>query len=161
MLHYLHIQQHYYQKEKIKEEDRITLIKINSNIDLLVYDSSRNTYAAASSSIIKVVNYATKFSVLKTGYGNALEGVQFELYNEDKTQRLNCLLESPGVYYYIDNQELADNYVYVTNSNGYITFKNLPGGTYYLKEIATISPYILPQGDGVYTKVEIKSIEVK
>lgn len=139
----------------INEEDRTTLIKINSNRDLLVYDSSRNTYAAASSSIIKVVNYATKFSVLKTGYGNALEGVQFELYNEDKTQRLNCLLESPGVYYYIDNQELADNYVYVTNSNGYITFKNLPAGTYYLKEIATISPYILPQGDGVYTKVEI------
>ena len=139
----------------LNEEGRTTLIKINSNRDLLVYDNSRKTYVASSSSIIKVVNYMTKFSVLKTGYGNVLEGVQFELYNEDKTQKINCAYEAPGVYNYVDNQASVDNYVYVTNSNGYITFKNIPTGTYYLKEIATISPYILPQGDGVYTKVEI------
>jgi hypothetical protein len=65
-------------------------------------------------------------------------------------------MSSAGVYDYVDNQDSIENYVYVTNSSGYITVNNLPEGTYYLKEIYTIPPYVLPTGDALYTKIEIK-----
>lgn len=138
-----------------KEEDRTTLIKINSNSDLLVYDKTKNTYISSSSGIVRVVNYTTRINIEKTGHGSPLEGVQFELYNSDKTEKIKSSLISSGKYLYVDNQESVDNYVYVTNSNGLITIDNLPAGTYYFKEIYTIPPYVLPVGDGVYTKVTI------
>ena len=137
------------------ESLRTTLIKINSNRDLLVYDKTKNTYTSASSSVVMVVNYNTVININKTGNGRPLEGVQFELYNEAKTTKLRCYQTSIGNYTYLDDQDSADNDVYVTNSNGAISIQNLPEGTYYLKEIYTPEPYVLPQGDGIYTKFTI------
>ncbi len=137
-------------------ENRTTKIKIDSNRNLLVYDNARKTYVSSANAVVKVTNYTTKFVIHKVGNGNPLEGVQFELYNSNKTTKLKCSLVSPGVYNYIDNQNSVDNYVYVTNSKGDITINNLPEGTYWIKEISTISPYVLPTGDGVYTKIEVK-----
>lgn len=139
-----------------KDENlRTTLIKINSNSDLLVYDRTKNTYTAASAGTVRIVNYYTRINVSKTGHGSPLQGVQFELYNSDKSEKIKCYYYSPGYYIYVDDQTTVDNYVYVTDSYGYITIDNLPEGTYYFKEIATIEPFVLPTGDGVYTKVEI------
>ena len=137
------------------ESLRTTLIKINSNSDLLVYDNAKKTYVAASAGTVRVVNYYTRVNLSKTGHGSPLQGVQFELYNADKTEKIKCYYYSPGYYVYVDDQSSIDNYVYVTDSYGYITIDNLPEGTYYFKEIATIDPFVLPTGDAVYTKVEI------
>ncbi len=141
------------------EETRTTKIKVNSNRDVLVYDSAKKTYVAASQGIVTIKNVTTKVILKKIGNGNSLEGVQFELYDENKEQRIKTTVDGAGVYTYQDNQSSVDNYVFVTNSKGEITINYLPEGTYYFKEIATVSPYVLPQGDGVYTKVEIKITE--
>ena len=135
------------------EAARTTYIKVKDG-DLLVKNSN-NSYVPATDGNVRVVNYITKVNIEKTGYGNPLEGVQFELYNEDKTEKLKCTVDAPGIYTYVDDQASVDNYVYVTNVNGKITINNLPEGTYYFKEIYTPTPYVLPQGDGVYTKVTI------
>jgi hypothetical protein len=138
------------------ESSRTTLIKINANKELSVYDQTRKTYIPTATGTVKVVNYNTNINIHKTGNGKPLEGVQFELYNSDKTVKLKSVLGQPGRYAYTDDQSVADSDVYITNSTGDIYINNLPEGTYYLKEIATIEPYTLPAGDGVYTKVVIK-----
>lgn len=138
------------------ESARTTLIKINANKELSVYDQIRKTYIPTATGTVKVVNYNTNINIHKTGNGKALEGVQFELYNSDKTTKLKSILGQPGRYTYADDQTVADSDVYITNATGDIFINNLPEGTYYLKEIATIEPYTLPTGDGVYTKVVIK-----
>lgn len=135
------------------EEERTTYIKIDANRNLLVKDKNRNTYAAAALSTVKIVNYTTEIKILKTGNGNPLAGVQFELYNADKSVKLSCNLVSPGVFNFADNGGTTD--VYVTNSEGKITINSLPEGTYYLKEIATVDPFVLPSGNGVYTEIVI------
>ena len=135
------------------EAARTTYIKV-VNGDLLVKNSN-NSYVPANDGNVRIVNYITKVNIEKTGYGNPLEGVQFELYNEDKSEKLKCAVDAPGLYTYVDDQASVDNYVYVTNSSGKITINNLPEGIYYFKEIYTPTPYVLPQGDGVYTKVTI------
>ena len=140
----------------IDEESRTTLIKIGANRELSVYDNARKTYVPAGTATVTVVNYNTNIKIHKTGNGKPLPGVQFELYNADKSIKLKSIVESAGVYNYTDDQTVDGNTVYITNSTGDITIKNVPEGTYYLKEIATVDPYVLPGGDGVYTKVEIK-----
>ena len=138
------------------EADCSTKIKIDSNRNLLVFDKSRNTYVSSGDAVVKIKNYTTKFTIHKVGNGNPLEGVQFELYNADKTVKLKCNMVSAGVYNYVDNQNAVSNSVYITNANGDVTINYLPEGTYWIKEVYTIPPYTLPTGDGVYTKVEIK-----
>ena len=137
------------------EESKTTYIKINSKSDLLVYDKNTKKYVPSGDATIKVINYKTKVNIEKTGFGSPIEGVQFELYNADKTQKIKCILQAPGIYNYSSNQGEIDNSVYITNSLGKITINNLPAGIYYLKEIYTPNPFVLPQGDGVYTKFEI------
>ena len=140
----------------IDEASRTTLIKVNEKRELSVYDKTRNAYVPTPTGTIRVVNYNTSIKVHKTGNGKPLAGVQFELYNADKSVRINATHVSAGVYEYADDQTLEQNSVYITNSTGDITIKNIPEGTYYLKEIATVEPFVLPTGDGIYTKVVIK-----
>ena len=137
----------------LSEKERTTYIKIDSNRNVLVRDNNKNTYSSAPLSTVKIVNYQTELKILKTGNGNPLAGVQFELYNADKSTKLSSNLVSPGIYNYIDNNGNTD--VYVTNLEGKININGLPEGTYYLKEIATVEPFVLPQGNGVYTEVVI------
>lgn len=138
----------------IDEASRTTLIKINANRELSIYDNNRKTYVPAGTATVRVINYNTNIKVHKTGNGKPLEGVQFELYNSDRSVKIKSTMGFPGRYTYADDQTTAENTVYVTNASGDITIDNVPEGTYYLKEIATIEPYVLP--DGVYTKVDIK-----
>ena len=138
----------------IDEASRTTLIKINANRELSIYDNNRKTYVPAGTATVRVINYNTNIKVHKTGNGKPLEGVQFELYNSDRSVKIKSTMGFPGRYTYADDQTTAGNTVYVTNASGDITIDNVPEGTYYLKEIATIEPYVLP--DGVYTKVDIK-----
>lgn len=138
------------------EADCSTKIKIDSNRNLLVYDKSQKKYVNLGEAPVKITNYTTKFTIHKVGHGNPLEGVQFELYNSDKTVQIKANMTSAGVYDYIDDQNSATASVYVTNSAGDITVNNIPEGTYWIKEVNTIPPYVLPTGDGVYTKLEVK-----
>ena len=138
--------------KKYRNQERI--VSMLRTITELVKNSN-NSYVPANDGNVRIINYITKVNIEKTGYGNPLEGVQFELYNEDKSEKLKCTVDAPGLYTYVDDQASVDNYVYVTNSSGKITINNLPEGTYYFKEIYTPTPYVLPQGDGVYTKVVI------
>jgi hypothetical protein len=138
------------------EDSRTTKIKLDADRNLFVFDKSRNTYVSQADLVVKIINYTTKFTIHKVGHSNPLEGVQFELYNSDKTVKIKCNMVSPGVYNYIDNQNSVENSIYITNSNGDITINNLPEGIYWAKEVATISPYVLPTGDAVYTQIEVK-----
>lgn len=138
------------------DADRITKIKINSKRNLLVFDSKQNKYVASTDATVRITNYTTKFTIHKVGNGSPLEGVQFELYNGDKTAKLKANMTSSGVYNYVDDQSTVENYVYITNSNGDITINNIPAGIYWIKEVATIPPYVLPTGNAVYTQVEVK-----
>ena len=140
----------------IDESARTTLIKINANRELSVYDNSRKTYVPAGTATVRVINYNTSIHAHKTGDGKPLEGVQFELYNSDKSVKIKSVAGAAGRYTYADNQTTAETTVYTTNASGDIYIDNVPEGTYYLKEIATVEPYVLPGGEGVYTKVEIK-----
>ena len=138
------------------EKDRTTKIKVDSNRSLFVYNDNKKTYSAAGDGIIRITNYLTRFNIHTVGHSNPLEGVQFELYNSDKTSRIKCDMVSSGVYDCVDDQNSVDNYVYVTNSSGNISFNNLPEGKYYLKQINTVPPYVLPTGNGIYTEIELK-----
>lgn len=139
----------------VDESARTTLIKINSNRELSVYDKTKKSYVPATTGTIRVVNYNTNISVHKTGNGKPLAGVQFELLNETKSVKIRATLGAPGRYTYAEDQTYEENTVYVTNSTGDIVINNVPEGTYYLKEIATVEPFVLPEGDGIYTKVKI------
>ena len=138
-----------------KEEERTTKIKINSNRDMLVYDEGQKTYVASVNAAVKITNYTTVVKIIKTGDGKALEGVKFLLYKEDKNTEVRCNMTSSGVYDYVEDQNSASRTEYITNKDGYITVNYLPVGTYYFKEIETLSPYVLPEGDAAYTKVDI------
>ena len=136
-------------------EENTTKIRINANRDMLVYDSSQNTYVASVDATVKVVNHKTLIKVKKIGGGKALEGVKFLLYNANRSSEIKCTLSSAGHYIYNENQSTGDNTIYVTNSTGYIEIENLPVGTYYFREIETIGNYVLPEGEAAYTKAVI------
>ena len=136
------------------EASRTTLIKISARRELSVYDKTRKTYVPAGTGVVKVINYNADINIHKTGNGKPLAGVQFELYNSDKSVKLKANMVSAGVYTYYDDQSSLENSVYITNNTGDITIKNVPEGTYYFKEIATVEPYVLP-GD-VYVKVDVR-----
>ena len=139
----------------VDEAERTIKIKIDSNRNLMVWNNTKNNYVTAAQAAIKVTNYTTRVVINKIGNGGALEGVQFELYNADKSQKIKCNRDSNGEYTYVDDQSSSDNSLYITNSNGDIIFNGLPEGTYYAKEVQTIPPYVLPTGDAVYTKIEV------
>lgn len=74
------------------------------------------------------------FELTKTDdRGNKLEGVEFELWNSDRTQSLGKKK---------------------TDDEGKITFENLDYGTYWLKETETLPGYIL---DDNFVKIQITS----
>ena len=135
-----------------KEADRTTKIKIDSSGSLLVYDSSQKTYVSSSSVIVK--NYKSQVIINKIGDGKPLEGVKFLLYDGTKSVLIKSTL-SNGVYTFLENQADADNNNYVTNQDGNIIINNLPVGNYYLREVETISPYTLPEGEAAYTEIKV------
>ncbi len=138
------------------EEARTTYIKIDSKGNLAVWDKSNKKYISANTASVVIRNYSTSVVVNKVGSGEQLAGVQFELYNADRTQKIKCVATNePGIYRYSDNQDLADVSVFVTNANGEIRIEYIPEGTYYFKEIYTPSPYVLPKGDAVFKKFTI------
>ncbi len=139
------------------EADRTIYIYVDkdSNIHTCT-DSTCNSRILTDQNSIKAVNHTTTVSVKKIGNGgNSLPGVKFVLFNSDKTKYIKST-QTGGVYKYnsIVNS-LSDATVYVTGSNGMFTVNGLPTGTYYFKEIETVPPYVLPEGDDAFTKVTI------
>ena len=141
------------------ESKRTTWIKIDSRRNVLVYSNSRKTYVSTLDEVL-IYNYIPEVIIHKVGNGESLGGVKFELYNEDKTVQIKSRGYGGGTYEYAEDQASESNTIYETGNHGLIYVTGLPEGTYYFKEVETISPFVLPSGDGVYTKVEI-SIDEK
>ena len=143
-----------------KEQDRTSYIKVEDNyVVYLCTNSSCSSKSRTVNNSITVKNYTTKVDVKKIGNGGAtLEGVKFILYKEDKTTFIKSTVVSSGYNYQGTTTNLTEATVYVTNANGIITVNNLPAGTYYFKEIETIAPYVLPDGDDAFTKVTIEML---
>ena len=119
-------------------------------------DSSCKSPQPTNQNIFPVKNYTTKVNVKKTGAGGkALAGVKFVLLDQSKNTYINSTTTN-GVYNYSGTTaEVSNATVYVTNGKGIITVNNLDPGTYFFKEIETVDPYVLPEGDDAYTKVVI------
>lgn len=137
-----------------KESDRTTRIQVSKG-SLLVYDASSKKYVKASEGKVTVKNYKTNVTINKIGNGKALEDVVFILFKEDKTTQVKATLTSKGVYDYNVDQSVGTDNDYITNAKGNVTVNNLPSGTYYFKEIQTVDPYVLPEGEDAYIKVVI------
>ena len=135
------------------ESQRTTKIKISNTNALLVYNEQQKTYITSSEIVVK--NYKSEVIINKTGLGKPLEGVKFLLYDVNKEEFIKSSMTKAGEYTYIQNQSTAENNNYVTDTSGNIKIYNLPVGTYYLREVETISPYVLPEGEAAYTKIKI------
>ena len=136
------------------DEYRTKIVKMESNGSLFVFDTSQDSYVLTSEIIIK--NLRSTVTINKTGNGKNLEGVKFFLYDGNKQNVIKCSQDQNGIYNYVENQSSIDSNNFITNSKGNITIKDLPTGTYYLREVETISPFILPEGDAAYTKIKVE-----
>ena len=142
------------------EADRTIYIKVEDNYAIyLCNDSTCNQKSLVPGSTvptITVTNYTTTVSIKKIGNGgNKLANVKFVLFKEDKTTYVRSTLSNGKYNYSGTTTNIADATVYITGTNGIFTVDNLPAGTYYFKEIETVPPYVLPEGDDAYTKVVI------
>lgn len=142
--------------------DRTYYIKVEE--DYNVFDCGKDSSCANKkltvNNTLTLKNYTTRIIVNKTGQaGTLLQGVKFIIMNETKDKYVTATAAS-GVYNYsgIAN-DVSSATVLVTDANGNIRVNNIPTGTYYLKEIETIDPYVLPEGEDAYTKlvVDMKS----
>ena len=102
-----------------------------------------NKYEKSNTASITIKNYKTSIELIKKGKNNIiLPGVVFEIYNADKTAKINLIKISDGVYQYPE-KEVDTPIQLVTNSEGKIIINNLPIGMYYIKEVKTIDGYII------------------
>lgn len=138
------------------ETDRTYYIKVADKYDVFDCgkDSSCSNPKLFSQNALRLKNYKSKVIINKIGNGGVpLQGVKFVLLNSNK----NGYINSTGSYDYSGTTNSFENAtVYVTNASGNIVINNLPVGTYYLKEIATIDPYVLPDGDDAYTQLVVE-----
>ena len=145
-----------------KEEDRSHYIKVGDKYDIFdcKNDSTCKNASLTVNNTLTFKNYITKVNIIKTGNGGLpLAGVKFVLLNEGKDTYYKATA-SNGVYQYSGTaNEISGATVFITDANGNIRINSLPVGTYYIKEIETIDPYVLPEGDAAYTKlvVDMKS----
>lgn len=125
-------------------------------------DSSCKNAAVSRIATITFKNYNTKVDIQKQGTGaKPLPGVHFVLLKSDKTTYVNAEKQNNGQYDYKNNSsstttDATNATVYITDSKGNIRVNYLPEGKYYFKEIATVDPYVLPEGDDVYTEITIE-----
>lgn len=138
------------------EADRTYYIKVTQGYDIFDCGKDRNCsnpkLTVQNSLIVK--NYKTKVIINKIGNGGVpLQGVKFVLLDSTKSKYIN----STGNYNYSGISNSLDSAtIYVTNASGNIVINNIPVGTYYAKEIETIDPYILPEGDAAYTQLVVE-----
>ncbi|MBR4830725.1 MAG: hypothetical protein IKZ96_03055 [Bacilli bacterium] len=145
-----------------KIEDRTYYIKVADeyNIYDCKSDSTCKNASLTVSNTLKFKNYFTKLNIIKTGQGGLpLAGVKFILLNEAKDTYYKATLSNGTYNYSGTSTNISDATVLITNASGQINVNSLPVGTYYIKEIETIDPYVLPDGDDAYTKlvVDMKS----
>ena len=114
-----------------KVSDRQTKFKIDANDYLQTLDSN-NKYVKNTKVTITVKNYKTKVTIIKTASGKSLAGVTFELYDENKTQKIS-MVKVDGIFHYNGTATSSDM---ITDSKGKIVLSGLPEGTYYLKEVS-------------------------
>ena len=137
---------------------------INVEEDYNVFDCGKDSSCANKkltvNNTLTLKNYTTRIIVNKTGQaGTLLQGVKFIIMNETRDKYVTATAAS-GVYNYSGTaNDVSGATVLVTDANGNIRVNNIPTGTYYLKEIETIDPYVLPEGEDAYTKlvVDMKS----
>lgn len=143
-------------------KDRTYYIKVEE--DYNVFDCGKDPSCANKkltvNNTLTLKNYTTRIIVNKTGQaGTLLQGVKFIIMNETRDKYVTATAAS-GVYNYSGTaNDVSGATVLVTDANGNIRVNNIPTGTYYLKEIETIDPYVLPEGEDAYTKlvVDMKS----
>lgn len=140
-------------------EDRTYYLYVGD--DYKVYDCQGdpkcNKSQPTNNNEFTVKNYKTKVEVNKIGGGGKpLAGVKFVLLNKNKNIYINSRTENGEYYYSGTVSEISNATVYVTNNKGKITVNDLDPNTYYFKEVETIDPYVLPEGDDALTRVIIE-----
>ena len=145
------------------EADRTKYVKIESGYESYeCTDSSCSKKSMTVNYTVTAYNYTTKVDVKKIGNGGkTLPGVKFVLLNGDKTKYVKSTLAAGKYNFEGLDSNIENATIYVTDSKGLINVNNLPvgdnkGTTYYFKEIETIDPYVLPEGDDAYTQVTIE-----
>lgn len=122
------------------EVSRTTKIRVSGD-SLYVWNGS--SYSLSSEARVVVQNDSTHVKIIKSGSGGIkLDGIEFKLYQSDKTTRVPLNFESSN-YNYDENGNLET--VLVTDSNGEILINYLPVGTYMLEETKTAEGYQLPE----------------
>ena len=100
--------------------------------DYLQILSPGNGYVKALDVTLTVLNYMSRVTIVKTASGKPVAGVLFELYDENKSQKIS-LVKVDGIFHYNGTATSSD---LLTDSNGKLIISDLPEGTYYLKEVA-------------------------
>ncbi|MBR4830723.1 MAG: hypothetical protein IKZ96_03045 [Bacilli bacterium] len=139
--------------------DRTFYIKVEDEYNVFDCgtDSTCKNPKLTVNSSITIKNYESRIEIIKTGTGGLpLGGVKFVLLNEDKTKYITSDYLANEYFYSTSVTDITNATVFITNTDGKIIIHNLPMGTYYLKEIETIDPYVLPEGDAVYTKLVLE-----
>ena len=141
------------------ESERTKYISIDKDYNVFdcFNDSSCKNAKKTVSNSIKVMNYKTKVEINKIGLGGKpLEGVKFALYTSDKKYLINSNCTNGVCEYATTANSIEQATIYITDANGNLVIHNLPTGTYYLREIETIDPYVVPSGDDAYTKLVVE-----
>ena len=138
------------------EEERTTYIELKNGI-LTTCDKkyTASTCKPVENAMIKITNYISFVKIKKLGDGKPLSGVKFILLKEDKETRVKLLHVAGALYEYKENASDPVNYM-ETDVNGIIRINHLPDGTYYLKETASVEPYLPPEGEAAYRKLVVK-----
>ena len=140
-------------------KDRTYYIKVVDDYDVLDCgkDSSCKNATLSRNNSITIKNYLSKIEIDKTGNGGKpLAGVKFVLLDENRNYYVQASTTDSTYYYEASVTNISFATVFVTNTAGKIVIRNLPEGTYYLKEVETVDPYVLPDGEDAYTKLVLE-----
>lgn len=122
------------------EASRTTKIRVDGD-SLYVWNGS--SYSLSNEAKVVVQNDSTQVKIIKSGTGGIkLEGIEFKLYQTDKTTRIP-LNYGQSQYNYDENGNVET--VLVTDKNGEILINYLPVGTYMLEETKPAEGYQLPE----------------
>lgn len=108
-------------------------------------DQNTDTYVYT----IEMTKYAEKVG------GDKIDGAKFELYESDKTTKINVVKTADGKYRVATSEDASTSYAaYIETDDGVVDIFGLDLGTYYIKETEAPEHYnILNE----YTEVEIST----